>query len=487
MLLGGIGWLLVGMGARNGSVWLLAGGMAAMLGADLVWDLQARFAPEASLDWVNPVYLIGYAAIAAAALHPDVAALASRAHHPWHYRPWPRLILLCSSLTVVSGAALFGRRDDIVARVTIVILLAVIVVRFAFLMRDTEQAHHQAEASERRFRLVATAAPVGICEVDPTLRIVFANDESELIMGSTMVGMVDDDFRRLAVDDEDWALFREAIQTVIHGRRASAQFRIRASDGTERWIAWSGTPANPGDAPFAGAFVSTIDITALKEAEALLALQATHDPLTQLPNRRLLLDRLGGALTRLGRRPGLLAVLFLDLDRFKQVNDRLGHDTGDDLLKVAAARILATVRTQDTVARFGGDEFVVILEDIADRSRAALVAEKIIAAISAPILLGRSLADVSISIGIALTTDPAADPDTLLRDADTAMYQTKRTAPAGFRFAGDTTDDDAGSPARPGELRPHDHPAAAAAPASVAVARPSRVEVLARSVGGSSL
>lgn len=454
LLLGGIAWLLFSTYARNGSMWLLASGMAAMLGADIAWDLQGRFPDAVSDAWVNPAYPLAYAVIAAAALHHDLTRLGTPLRPGWHIGPWARLVFLCVSLTVVTGAALFGSRDDGVVRVTSIVLLAVIVVRLALLVRDTEHARRRAEASDRRFRLLATAAPVGIYEVNPALQIVFANDESELIIGGTMVGMVDDGFRLLAVDDVDRTLFQQAVQSVIDGSRASAQFRIRASDGTHRWVAWFGTPAQPGDGRFAGAFVSTIDITALKDAEALLALQATHDPLTLLPNRRLLLDRLSGALTRLGRRPGLLAVLFLDLDGFKQVNDQLGHDAGDDLLKVAAARILETIRTQDTVARFGGDEFVVVLEHVADRSQAALVAQKIIAAMGVPIFLGGNVVDVSVSVGIALTSDPGQDPDTLLRGADTAMYGAKKSGPGRFQFYDDVDTDDLAPLLRPGELRP---------------------------------
>ncbi|MEP6797956.1 MAG: sensor domain-containing diguanylate cyclase, partial [Lapillicoccus sp.] len=378
--------------------------------------------------------------------------------HTWRFGPWARLVFLGVSLLAVFGAARFGNGDDAVVQVTIVVLLAVVLTRFGFLVRDTEYAHRQAKASEARFRLLATAAPVGIYEVNPSLQIVFANDESELIIGGTMVGMVDDGFRLLAVDTEDRELFQAAVTTVLGGRRASAQFRIRGSDGTQRWVAWFGTPAHPGEGPFAGAFVSTIDITALKDAEALLALQATHDPLTHLPNRRLLYDRISGAVTRLDRRPGLLAVLFFDLDRFKQVNDRLGHDAGDELLTIVASRLLETVRSQDTVGRYGGDEFVVVLEDISDRFHAALVAQKIIAAISAPIVINGSLCDVSASIGIALTADPHEDPDVLLRTADTAMYYAKRTNPGRFHFADETPSPDppgpdTALPPQPTELR----------------------------------
>ena len=160
-------------------------------------------------------------------------------------------------------------------------------------------------------------------------------------------------------------------------------------------------------------------------AEAELAHQATHDALTDLPNRVLLLDRTQHAIDLVGRRRGTLAVLFLDLDHFKMVNDSLGHKAGDVLLRQAAERIRAVVRVGDTVARLGGDEFVVLCEDLDDVAEAEEVAERIIRTLNEPFDLDGFEAFVSASVGIALANESDVDAGALLRDADIALYQAK--------------------------------------------------------------
>jgi diguanylate cyclase (GGDEF)-like protein len=162
-----------------------------------------------------------------------------------------------------------------------------------------------------------------------------------------------------------------------------------------------------------------------KRVEVQLAHQALHDALTGLPNRGLLLDRLTQALTRLGRHASAVAVLFCDLDRFKVVNDSLGHTKGDLLLVDVARRLEGVLRAGDTAARFGGDEFVILCEDIAGAHQAIAIAERVSAALTTPFVLGDDEAFVRTSIGIAMATDPGARAEALLRDADAAMYRAK--------------------------------------------------------------
>ncbi len=443
LLLGAIGWLLFESGTRNPAAWLLASGVTAMLATDVAWDLQVRlFGTAASDTWVNPFYPIAYALVGAAALHPAVARLGSRAVPALRYRNPARLAFLGISLAAMAVIAWRGSRDDLLVQLCTVALVGVIVIRFATLVRDLENAYRAVDTNERRFRLLATAAPVGIYETNADFEVVFANEESTRLAGRSVVGMTPDRMIAAAVEDEDRPSIREAVKAVTAGSRAQAEFRMRAADGSQRWVAWYGTPMHQAPEPFTGAFASTMDITALKNAQAELSRQASHDPLTDLPNRRLLLDRLSGALARLTRRPGMVAVLFLDLDGFKKVNDQLGHDSGDELLKVVARRLQDTVRQDDTVGRFGGDEFVVILESVLDRDHAALVAAKIIRAIRVPIDLKDGPAQVAASIGIAISPDPRDDPSALLRDADVAMYRAKSAGRSGWQFIDDITGDD---------------------------------------------
>jgi diguanylate cyclase (GGDEF)-like protein len=172
-----------------------------------------------------------------------------------------------------------------------------------------------------------------------------------------------------------------------------------------------------------------------------LAHQAFHDSLTELPNRALFTDRLGLALARTNRRKASVAVLFLDLDDFKPINDRFGHDAGDRLLRAVAERVRACVRPEDTVARLGGDEFTVLLEDIVDVRYAIGVAERIEEALHEPFPIDGHEATVTASIGIAVSTGRVASADDLMRNSDQAMYEAKRKGRARhvlFRVGGAT-------------------------------------------------
>ena len=171
-------------------------------------------------------------------------------------------------------------------------------------------------------------------------------------------------------------------------------------------------------------FVQVRDITDRKRAEEALAHQALHDDLTHLPNRLLLVDRLAHSLARAERTGNNVAVLFLDLDRFKLVNDGLGHVVGDQLLVEVASRLTGSIRASDTVARFGGDEFVIVREDIADASEAVEFAERMVAVLHEPISLSGREHFATASVGIALG-GAGSSAEQLLRDADAAMYRAK--------------------------------------------------------------
>src|ERR1039458_9640067 len=162
-----------------------------------------------------------------------------------------------------------------------------------------------------------------------------------------------------------------------------------------------------------------------KRSEVELAHQALHDPLTGLPNRALFLDRLSVALDRCRRASTSVAVLFLDVDSFKQINDSLGHAAGDQVLVALAERLHEMLRPMDTVARFGGDEFTLLFEDLESEREAVLIAERISRSASIPVSLGESETSITVSLGIAIVQGPVSLPDQLIRDADTAMYRAK--------------------------------------------------------------
>jgi len=185
------------------------------------------------------------------------------------------------------------------------------------------------------------------------------------------------------------------------------------------------------------------DVTDRKEMEDALTHQALHDPLTGLPNRLLLLDRVEQALRRLDRHAGRVAILFLDLDRFKVVNDSLGHPAGDRILVEVAERLQDASRPGDTVARFGGDEFVVLCEDLVHDEDAIAITNRFAAELSRPFTYDARPISLTASVGIASSKEAGADPAAMLRDADAAMYRAKERGRARYEFFDATLRDQA--------------------------------------------
>jgi diguanylate cyclase (GGDEF)-like protein/PAS domain S-box-containing protein len=227
---------------------------------------------------------------------------------------------------------------------------------------------------------------------------------------------------------EDLSRYRRKIDEALSGEAEGYDYehRIRRPDGAVRWVhGQAEVIRGEGGGPLR--IIGTVhDVTERKALEDRLRYQAFHDPLTDLPNRELFVDRLGHALARTERQRGRrVAVLFMDLDDFKVINDSLGHEAGDRLLVAVAERLKGCLRPEDTLARFGGDEFTVLLEDVEGPEEAVLVAERIIDAVRDPfVLAGRELYTRA-SVGIALGENRTKNPENLLRDADTAMYWAK--------------------------------------------------------------
>jgi len=182
------------------------------------------------------------------------------------------------------------------------------------------------------------------------------------------------------------------------------------------------------------------DISERKEAEARISRLAHHDTLTGLPNRNLLTDRITHALARVRRHGGHLAVLYVDLDRFKPINDHLGHEAGDAVLREVAARLSSCIRSSDTVSRVGGDEFVVVIEQISRPVEAAMVARKILDKLTRPIEYQGHPCQIGASIGIALHPFDGSEMEEICKAADVAMYRVKNSGRNGFCFFSDTGD-----------------------------------------------
>jgi diguanylate cyclase (GGDEF)-like protein/PAS domain S-box-containing protein len=200
-----------------------------------------------------------------------------------------------------------------------------------------------------------------------------------------------------------------------HAEVENMTTRYLHRDGSWRWLLWSAR--RDGDSWYAAAK----DVT----DRMWLERQALHDPLTHLPNRLLLMDRARQALARLHRGPGVVAMLFIDLDKFKAVNDNLGHDIGDRLLLSVSQRLTELMRDSDTVARLGGDEFVILVEAIDDEGEALALAARVLDALEEPFPLGSAEVAILASVGISVSRRPDTDPEALLREADVAMYRAK--------------------------------------------------------------
>lgn len=220
-------------------------------------------------------------------------------------------------------------------------------------------------------------------------------------------------------------------------------------DGAELAIEDSAAPIHDCDGQVTGAVIVFRDVGAARTKALRMAHFAQHDYLTDLPNRILFGDRLGAALA-LGHRHGRRgAVLFLDIDRFKEINDTLGHTIGDELLQSVARRLVASVRSSDTVCRQGGDEFVVLLPEIERARDAAISAETILVALAAPHCLRDTTIEITASIGICIYPDDGSDAKTLLRCADAAMYEAKNQGGASYRYFAPNMNDPACAHAEP--------------------------------------
>jgi diguanylate cyclase (GGDEF)-like protein/PAS domain S-box-containing protein len=286
--------------------------------------------------------------------------------------------------------------------------------------------HRQAEAEILRFKNVLDNTLDMIFMFEPdTLRFVYLNQGAVLNMGYSreeMLGMTPCQIKPLLPEPK----FRQLIAPLLSGEQLSLHFETvhRRKDGSDFPVDIFLQLVKEGDGN--RLFVEIMrDITQKKKTDELIWNQANFDTLTGLPNRRMFRDRLEQEIKKAHRANLQLALLFIDLDHFKEVNDTLGHNIGDILLIEAARRIGGCVRESDTVARLGGDEFTVILSEQGDVDSVARIAQNIIDALVAPFQLDEERAFISASIGITFFPDDAADVDALLKNADQAMYAAK--------------------------------------------------------------
>ena len=292
-----------------------------------------------------------------------------------------------------------------------------------------EEGQHQRE----RFATITESLGEGVCAFDADGAITFVNPAAQTMLGWTEQGLMDASRSLPDAPGRPEFLIGPAQRAIAQSLTVRVEDSIfRNADGIPFPVAFTCSPIIEDDGS-SGAVVVFRDISENKAFEERLAHRAFHDALTGLPNRRLFLDRLEHALNRNQRQAPLHAVLFADIDRFKIVNDSLGHRAGDHLLQAIVERLSGALRTGDTLARFGGDEFTVLLEDINGVPDAEAVARRMVESLETPILLeGGHEVMARVSIGVALTAG-LEGADDVLHAADAAMYQAKAHRIGGYQ------------------------------------------------------
>jgi diguanylate cyclase (GGDEF)-like protein/PAS domain S-box-containing protein len=310
----------------------------------------------------------------------------------------------------------------------------------------------QLENSEKLYRYLVDSSPDIIYTLNHEGKFTFVNDRAYQLLGFAREELIGQHYSIL-VHDEDQERARYAFNERRVDERASRNVELRlkchrahsANNGERTFnttlmtISLNSIGMHLPDAgvkrlEFFGTYGVARDITDRKRAEEVISYQAYHDILTDLPNRMLFKDRLGLAVIQAKRKVTELAVMFIDLDRFKLVNDTLGHVKGDELLQQAALRLKECLRRGDTLARQGGDEFTIVLPELRDRDDAKVIAEKFLEVLQTPFDLDGHEVHISASIGIAIYPNDGESIDELLRHADIAMYQVKAQGKNGHSF-----------------------------------------------------
>jgi diguanylate cyclase (GGDEF)-like protein/PAS domain S-box-containing protein len=417
--------------ARGGSRTLLVGGLATYALCDLANDLLFLEAGWFGLKWTDVAYLAAYCFLItglAAFRWPEDAKPAEESYgsaQPFSPLPYAALALVYGLLFAVD----VQHRNEPLAVLSMgaMVVTVLVVVRQLSAVRENARLlkERSVREGEARFKSLVrhSSDVIAIVDVDgaiqyvsPSITRIFGYEAGELI-GTCLVDLL----------HPDHAAGAEAILIATAesepGATTPAEWRFRHRDG--RWLHVETVCNNLLAEPTVrGIVLNTRDIGERKALEEQLTHQAFHDPLTGLANRVLFLDRVAHALSLMTRHRQTLAVLFVDLDGFKNINDSLGHAAGDALLAVIARRLLTCVRTADTVARLGGDEFAFLIEDATDENSASAVAERVAEAVRQPIELEGTEVVITASIGIT-TADMEGSAADLLRDADMAMYVAK--------------------------------------------------------------
>jgi diguanylate cyclase (GGDEF)-like protein/PAS domain S-box-containing protein len=315
------------------------------------------------------------------------------------------------------------------------------------LKRENESILKRLKESEHLHKFIVNNSPDMIYLLDEDGRFAFINDRVETLLGYPQKEILGEHFSRLIFED-DIDLANYSFNERRTGDRATrnTELRLRCKDGVNpRHFESRSVPIElssigiysvdeDNQKAFVGTYGVARDITERKQAEELIKYQLYHDLLTNLPNRTLFRDRLNMAMAQSKRSGKKLAILYLDMDRFKVINDSLGHFVGDELLKAVAQRLRSELREADTLARVGGDEFNLLIPEINDVQDVRNLAEKILRLITEPFFIENEEIFISFSVGIAIYPTDGDNKDMLIKNADIAMYKVKSAGKNGYAF-----------------------------------------------------
>ncbi|MET0377460.1 MAG: EAL domain-containing protein [Spongiibacteraceae bacterium] len=309
-----------------------------------------------------------------------------------------------------------------------------VVDSFNQMLEMIEREDASLRESEEKFRLISESSKVGIFQLDRTGKCIYANEEMSAITGLTVEQLISDGWLH-TVHPDDRRRISDQFQVLFQkGTEANLESSLLLADGSLKWINGHVAPVRNGKGQQQGYLGTLSDISELKQAHDQLEQMAFYDTLTGLANRRLFRNRLEHMLGNIPRNGGGVALILIDLDHFKHVNDSMGHDSGDSLLTVVAERLRHCVRFTDTVARLGGDEFAVILPNVPDTLTVSTICEKILGALSKAVLLGDQEIAISASLGISMAPEDSHTAETLIKNADLALYRAKDDGRNTFKF-----------------------------------------------------
>jgi diguanylate cyclase (GGDEF)-like protein/PAS domain S-box-containing protein len=310
-----------------------------------------------------------------------------------------------------------------------------VVDSFNHMLTVIEHEDARLRESEEKFRLISESSKVGIFQMDSRGQCTYVNEELASITGLSSEQLLSQGWLSV-VHPDDKRRVGDQINTLI--QKTSQHIAIDCSllrpNGTVKWITGDIAPLRDADQQQIGFLGTLSDISELKQAYDQLEHMAFYDTLTGLANRRLFRNRLEHMLNNIQRTHNSVALILIDVDHFKNVNDSMGHDSGDTLLTVIAERLKQCVRFTDTVARLGGDEFAVILPNVPDMLTVSTIAEKILQGLSKPTLIDDEEVTVSASLGISVAPEDTTEAEVLIKNADMALYRAKDDGRNNFKF-----------------------------------------------------